>query len=245
MNRPRVLHLLFKMVIRWCLMWEGLVLLYRNFLFKKDCSEMHSGSCSQMTSSRKCPILWHQSLTLYFCHSVSGVFLGPTGRTILWYQSLLRTNLFFQLWQRFAYLFDISWIIETNLLVADWWRYFMYHTCLMNMNFSRKKSILIAAFNFTIGQFHNHAQWVNNSGGPLDSHTWYTNGWPQQKFPQFGFSCSHNCTVANGAVFYSGMLVPVRTSFNRKCSILSAKFDCPVAHQNISLSATAHDYETG
>ena len=87
---------------------------------------MHSGSCSQMTSSRKCPILWRQSLKLYFCHSVSGVFLGPTGRTILWYQSLLRTNLFFQLWQRLAYLFDISWIIETNLLVADWWRYFMY-----------------------------------------------------------------------------------------------------------------------
>ena len=27
-------------------------------------------------------------------------------------------------------------------------------------------------------------------------------------------------------------------------SILSAKFDCPVAHQNCSLLATAHDRET-
>ena len=27
-------------------------------------------------------------------------------------------------------------------------------------------------------------------------------------------------------------------------SILSAKFDCPVAHQNVSLLATAHDYQT-
>ena len=28
-------------------------------------------------------------------------------------------------------------------------------------------------------------------------------------------------------------------------SILSAKFDYPVAHQNVSLLATAHDCETG
>ena len=28
-------------------------------------------------------------------------------------------------------------------------------------------------------------------------------------------------------------------------SILSAKFDCPVARQNISLLASAHDCETG
>ena len=33
-ERPRALQLLIKMLIRWCLMWEGLVLLYRNFLFK-------------------------------------------------------------------------------------------------------------------------------------------------------------------------------------------------------------------
>ena len=36
-----------------------------------------------------------------------------------------------------------------------------------------------------VSQFHNHAQWlkVKNSGGPLDSQTWHTNGWPQQKLP--------------------------------------------------------------
>ena len=28
-------------------------------------------------------------------------------------------------------------------------------------------------------------------------------------------------------------------------SILSTKFDCPVARQNISLLAPAHDFETG
>ena len=33
-ERPRALQLLIKMLIRLCLMWEGLVLLYRNFLFK-------------------------------------------------------------------------------------------------------------------------------------------------------------------------------------------------------------------
>ena len=32
-ERPRALQLLIKMLIRWCLMWEGLILLYRNFLF--------------------------------------------------------------------------------------------------------------------------------------------------------------------------------------------------------------------
>ena len=42
------------------------------------------------------------------------------------------------------------------------------------------------------------------------------------------FSYSHNCTLVSGAV-----------------SILSAKFDCPVAHQKFSLLATAHDCETG
>ena len=30
-ERPRALQLLIKMVIRWCLIWEGLVLLYQNF----------------------------------------------------------------------------------------------------------------------------------------------------------------------------------------------------------------------
>ena len=31
---PCALQLLIKMLIRWCLMWEGLVFLYRNFVFK-------------------------------------------------------------------------------------------------------------------------------------------------------------------------------------------------------------------
>ena len=48
------------------------------------------------------------------------------------------------------------------------------------------------------------------------------------KIFQVWLSYSHNCTLANGAVF-----------------ILSAKFDCPVASQNFSPLATAHDLETG
>ena len=65
------------------------------------------------------------------------------------------------------------------------------------------------------------------SGGPMDNQTWQTNGWPQQKLPKFGF---HTHTTA---------LWPMEQS-----SILSAKFDCPGACQNISLLATAHDCET-
>ena len=41
------------------------------------------------------------------------------------------------------------------------------------------------------------------------------------------FSYSHSCALANEA------------------AILTAKFDCPVARQNFSLLATAHDCETG
>ena len=63
---------------------------------------------------------------------------------------------------------------------------------------------------------------MNISGAPLDNQTWYTNSWLQQKLPKFGFR-SH--TTA---------LWPVEQS-----SILSAKFDCPVACQNLSLLATA------
>ena len=37
-ERPCALQLLIKMLIRWCLMWEGLFLLYRNFLFKTQIS---------------------------------------------------------------------------------------------------------------------------------------------------------------------------------------------------------------
>ena len=55
---------------------------------------------------------------------------------------------------------------------------------------------------------------------------WGTNGWLQQKLPKFGFRTT---------AFW-----PVEQS-----SILSARFDCPVARQNFSLVATAHDCETG
>ena len=68
---------------------------------------------------------------------------------------------------------------------------------------------------------------MKHSGGPLDSQTWHTNGWSQQKLPKFGF---HTHTTA---------LCPMEQS-----SILSAKFDCPVARKNFSLLATAHDCET-
>ena len=67
----------------------------------------------------------------------------------------------------------------------------------------------------------------DHSGRPLDSQTCYTNFWPQQKLPKFGFRTR---TTA---------LWPVEQS-----SILSAKFDCLVP-QKFSLLATAHDCETG
>ena len=81
-----------------------------------------------------------------------------------------------------------------------------------------------------INQFDNHAQVpkVKISGGPLDNPTWQTNFWPQQKLLKFGFRTQVTA------------LWPVEQS-----SILSAKFDCSVAHQNISLLATAHDFEIG
>ena len=37
-ERPRALQLLIKVLIRWCLMWEGLVLLYQNFLLSYSLS---------------------------------------------------------------------------------------------------------------------------------------------------------------------------------------------------------------
>ena len=70
---------------------------------------------------------------------------------------------------------------------------------------------------------------MNNSGGPLDNQTWHTNDWLQQELPKFGFPTSH--TTA---------LCPMEQS-----SILSAKFDCPVACKYFSLLDTAHDYESG
>ena len=51
----------------------------------------------------------------------------------------------------------------------------------------------------------------------------------QQKLPKFGFRSHTNAILASGAV----------------CQVLSAKFDCPVARQDICLLATAHDCETG
>ena len=57
------------------------------------------------------------------------------------------------------------------------------------------------------------------SGGPLNRQT---------ALPKFGFRT------------HTTALWPVEQS-----SILSAKFDCPVARQNFSLLATAHDWATG
>ena len=51
-----------------------------------------------------------------------------------------------------------------------------------------------------------------------------TNGWPQQKLPKFGF-CNHTTALR-----------PMEQS-----SILSTKFDYPLARQNFSLSVTAHN----
>ena len=80
-------------------------------------------------------------------------------------------------------------------------------------------------YGYTISQFHNHAQWlkVRNSGGPLDNQTWHTNGWLLQNSSKVWFLYSHNCTLANGAVFH----------------FFPAKFDYPVACQKFSLLATA------
>ena len=66
------------------------------------------------------------------------------------------------------------------------------------------------------------------SDGPLDNETWHTNGWLQQKLPKFGFRT------------HATAIWPMEQS-----SILSAKFDCPVACENVSLLETAHDCETG
>ena len=75
---------------------------------------------------------------------------------------------------------------------------------------------------------------MNIFGGPLEYQTWHTNGWLQQKFPKFGF-CTHTFWFS-----YSHLIWPMEQS-----SILSAKFDCPVACLNCSLLASAHDCETG
>ena len=62
---PRALQLLIKMLIRRCLMWEGLVLLYRNFVFKVT-----------YTLSVRAVIL----LTTSLCYSVDGEVISSIGR---------------------------------------------------------------------------------------------------------------------------------------------------------------------
>ena len=62
---------------------------------------------------------------------------------------------------------------------------------------------------------------MKNSNRSLDNQTWQTNSWLQQKLPKFDFR-THTTTL---------WLMELS-------SILSAKFDCPVAHQNFSLLHT-------
>ena len=84
--------------------------------------------------------------------------------------------------------------------------------------------------NKCMSQFHNHVQLLKmeNSGGPLDNQTWHTDSWPQQKLPKFGV-CTHTTS-----------LWPMEQS-----SILSDKFDSPVAYQNFPLQLhNMHDSET-
>ena len=75
--------------------------------------------------------------------------------------------------------------------------------------------------------YHAQSLKVNNSGKPLDNQTWHTNNWPQQNLTKFGFRT------------HTTALWPIEQS-----SILFAKFDCPVAHLNLPLLATAHACET-
>ena len=64
------------------------------------------------------------------------------------------------------------------------------------------------------------------SGGPLDNQTWQTE-WKTAPLDKLQLCEDENL----GSFWY--------------VSRLYAKFDCPVARQNIPLLATAHDYETG
>ena len=114
----------------------------------------------------------------------------------------------------------------------------------------------------SIRQFHSHTAAKSENFRRVQ--TWYTNGWLQQKLPKFGF---HTHTTALWRVKQSSILsakfdnlVPralrVRSSRRKTCHSSGAshaegpgdevaKFDCPVARQNSSLLATAHDCETG
>ena len=69
---------------------------------------------------------------------------------------------------------------------------------------------------------------VNNSGGPLDNQTWQTE-WKTVPLAKVQLCEYENQTLE---AFVAA-------------SCLYAKFDCPVARQNLSLLATAHDCETG
>ena len=63
---------------------------------------------------------------------------------------------------------------------------------------------------------------MKHSGGPLDNQTWQTE-------------------------WKTASLAKVQLCEKQKQNLesLYTKFDCPVAHQNISFVATAHDCETG
>ena len=69
---------------------------------------------------------------------------------------------------------------------------------------------------------------MKHSGGPLDNQTWQTE-WKTAQLATVQLCEYKNHTLEASVVG----------------SHLSAKFDCPVAHQNVSLLATVHDCETG
>ena len=83
---------------------------------------------------------------------------------------------------------------------------------------------------YTVSQFHNHVQWlkVTNSGWSLDNQTWQKE-WKTAQLAKVQLCEYENQTLE---AFVAA-------------SCLSAKFDCPMAHHNFSLLATAHDCETG
>ena len=69
---------------------------------------------------------------------------------------------------------------------------------------------------------------MTNSGGPLDNRTWQTE-WKTAPLAKVQLCEYENQTLEDFVV----------------ASRLYVKFDCPVACQNLSLLATAHDCKTG
>ena len=148
MSRPRVLHLLIKMVIRWCLMWEGLVLLYQNFLFKKIAAK-----CILVVV-----VKWHHHENVLF----SGVSLWNCTFVIRFQEcSWARQDVRYSdtspcSVQTCFSSSDRGWltclIFHELLRQTFWWQTGDDTSCtytrLMNMNFSRKKSILIGCLQF-------------------------------------------------------------------------------------------------